>query len=548
MVEFDRTPGVVDSAPRGNVLNLLDVFAFETNNPKVKDSEESYCEDKGNRPERKSETVDKTKVDDRVLGLISRTWKVGDRTIEYASADVSRIVRESDGDKLDLHVKRTWLKNNRISGIYLNRSEQKESREPLFLPDQESRLYRKYVDGKATDEVGYLDISSRGVLTFYNRTKGQKETTDYFAPDTVSTLKEALPADIPMPLRKMEFAERAAKIFESIDKDSNGYLTRKELASAMENDKFKGLDAQVVAALYGARASLSSWRGISKADLKSFEKIDAKNPKDISAYSLRTIEEVYRYVDDVAKLQQEKPGESLYRDMAKPADSIKPEAVRQGAARNDFFLSAVAAVAITNPKIIENMIADNKNGTFTVTFPGATKEPITVNKPTEAEMGYYNKPGTHGLWVNVLEKAYGKYCQQKLSRRSVANTSGGHTPSEGGDAIVSMSQGLSLLTGKDVVEKYVAYKQDVARDLLERAFKDKVPVLCQSSDAGGITYDGFRAPHAFTVVAYDPDDGDSGTVTLRCAKGGGEGKTSGTVRISLEKLCRNFSTIACAKK
>ncbi len=47
----------------------------------------------------------------------------------------------------------------------------------------------------------------------------------------------------------------------------------------------------------------------------------------------------------------------------------------------------LAAVAQMTPEIIKKMIVDNKDGTYTVTFPGNKDEPITISAPTETERG-----------------------------------------------------------------------------------------------------------------------------------------------------------------
>ncbi|MBL9039566.1 MAG: hypothetical protein JNG84_13690, partial [Archangium sp.] len=49
-------------------------------------------------------------------------------------------------------------------------------------------------------------------------------------------------------------------------------------------------------------------------------------------------------------------------------DGVSPGDVRQGALANCYFPGAIAAVAATNPEVIRDMVKDNGNGTYTVTF------------------------------------------------------------------------------------------------------------------------------------------------------------------------------------
>src|SRR4029453_6235089 len=76
------------------------------------------------------------------------------------------------------------------------------------------------------------------------------------------------------------------------------------------------------------------------------------------------------------------------------------------------FLKARAALADTpaGKQSIKDMIHVNDDGTYTVTFPGAPDQPVTVAAPTDAELARYAGGSDCGTWAAVLEKAYGKYC------------------------------------------------------------------------------------------------------------------------------------------
>ncbi len=489
----------------------------------------------------------KSKVSEQPLSLLSGKITRSEGTMEFSDRLLCRIVRKTDGEETDLKIKRSWIRNDELTGVYFNKGEGKNAvLIPYFEQDPESRLFRKFENGKPTNELGSLHISNRGVITFINRTLGQREVTDYFAPKGSMLTKTELKSDLPMPLKRGELASVAEKIFDSIDKDKNGYLTVKELNAALENPTFKGKEAQVVAALYSKHSSLSSWSGISRSDLKKFQELDIKQEK-AWAYQQRRVRDVYSYADRTAANQLEGLSKSLYEDPRNPGRSIKVEAIK-GRSENSYFLATLAAVAISNAELIEKMIKDNKDGTYTVTFPGATDEPITVKQPTEAEMGLFNQPGRHGLWANVLEKAYGKYCQKSVYRRAPLNLSGGSSPTEGAFNTTTIDPVLTLLTGKSVKSKVNA-SEDELRDIFTAAFKHpRTPVVCESYDAGGITYDKFRAPRAYTVIDFDPDSGEGGTVTVRNPLGGDEGTPSGTVRLSLATFRRNLQTVKRAEK
>ncbi len=222
-------------------------------------------------------------------------------------------------------------------------------------------------------------------------------------------------------------------------------------------------------------------------------------------------------------------------------NSVRPDAIRQGGIGDCYFESALAAVAVANPKIIKDMIKENKDGSFTVTFPGANKEAITVSKPTEAELGLYNGGSSHGLWAAVLEKAYGQY-------RDNHAWIGSYTPQEASDGGGRPEPVIELLTGKDASWKSVSDQKSVARDL-ENAFKTGKAVTADIYrdpwDLIGLgkteTNDKFYKGHAYSITAFKPDGKGGGVVTIRNPWGGEHGSTSGTIDVPLDKFMKNFS-------
>src|SRR5262249_2412454 len=137
----------------------------------------------------------------------------------------------------------------------------------------------------------------------------------------------------------------------------------------------------------------------------------------------------------------------LFADKDNPLESIKPEAVLQGRINDCPFLADLAALAGTpdGKQAIKDMIHANADGTYTVTFPGAPDQPITVAAPTDSELAYYAGGSDCGTWASVLEKAYGKY----LDANNIVPQDG--VPSG------SPMPGFELLTGKtadrDIIEE-----------------------------------------------------------------------------------------------
>ncbi|MBX9569748.1 MAG: hypothetical protein K2X77_12700 [Candidatus Obscuribacterales bacterium] len=435
-------------------------------------------------------------------------------------------------------------------------------------------------------------------------------------------------------LNQKDFAEVAKRVFDKIDKDGSGKITRDEIYKAIEDPTITGQDAQALTAMYTNFRSLANlagkqgifeWSGITKADLDkvsevasrqqtrvddayrmeawaksnmhlfdrsgngklNFREIDAalRDPK-ISDYdkqnlqlvrdnyqkigpdgqagvSLKAIEEytskVYQTNEgkliavlsasawQTARSQRPEISRDLYGDSKDPLNSIVPDAIKQGTIGNCYFHASLAAVAKSNPQLIKDMIKDNGDGTYTVTFPGAKDEPITVKAPTEAEQGLYNRGSEHGTWANVLEKAYGQY-SQTFYRRGLFNPTGGNTPAEGGDGGGRPEGVMKLLTGSstDTDMLLINSQSSIARKL-EDAFSSVPP----KAVAAGInnlffwntTSDGFYAAHAYSVTGFKPDGKGGGMVTIRNPWAGEDGTTQGTISIPLEKFIKNFSQI-----
>lgn len=431
-----------------------------------------------------------------------------------------------------------------------------------------------------------------------------------------------------------KFPEVAKRLFDKIDKDGSGKLTRDEIYKAMEDPSIKGQEAQALVAMYSHFSKIANlagqqgffeWSGITKADLEkiaevkaihqgriddaskmelwakrnlqnydisgngklSYREIEAaiNNPKtsDSDKRMLQLIKENYSQIGpdghtglsmkafenyylkvfgmnegrlvgginsslwSTFQSQEQATSRDLYGDSKDPLKSIVPDAIRQGSIGNCYFHAALGAVAQSNPQLIKDMIKDNGDGTYTVTFPGAKNEPITVKAPTEAEQSLYNKGSKHGIWANVLEKAYGQY-SQTFYRRSPLNPTGGNTPAEGSDGGGRPEGVMKLLTGSSTdTDILLINSQASIAKKLEDAFSSVPP----KAVAAGInnlffwdqTSDGFYAAHAYSITGFVPDGKGGGMVTIRNPWGGAEGSTYGTITVPLEKFIKNFSQI-----
>ncbi len=329
--------------------------------------------------------------------------------------------------------------------------------------------------------------------------------------------------------------------FKKIDTDSDEYLTKSEISKALERTD---LTANERTSLEFLRDNVDD---LEEANNDEFgDENDGITKKDLEEYGNDTVREVngsmYRTND-----AQKHGSRDLYSNKDNPLESIKPDAIKQGMIGNCYFEAAVAALAAVDPVAIQKMIKDNGDGTYTVTFPGNTDDPITVAAPTEAEMGLFNHASPDGTWASVLEKAYGAYCNKHWYRRGPRNLFGGNTDAEGGDGgAIRSGHALGLLTGRDNDTDSFAFasEAEIAEKLnaaLNGPHKRPVVAGIRNYVFSNKTEEGFPVAHEYSVIGFDPKGPDGGTVTIRNPWGNGQDTTRGTIKISVKQFEKNFS-------
>ncbi len=98
-------------------------------------------------------------------------------------------------------------------------------------------------------------------------------------------------------------------------------------------------------------------------------------------------------------------GQSLWGDASDPVDYTH---VRQGSIGDCYLISAMISLAKEDPGIIQDLITENPNGTYTVNFADGTSEIVTPDLvyTADGQPAFARSEGSDATWPAVIEKAY----------------------------------------------------------------------------------------------------------------------------------------------
>jgi len=340
-----------------------------------------------------------------------------------------------------------------------------------------------------------------------------------------------------------------------LDSNGDGFVSSKEIDLAFENPCFTGLEAQLLDVLKEYQNQLEELsndeygdenNGITVQDIRELDRLahaDKQARGDAANELINGIDWVFYRSGQSLDLSNH----NLFSDTTNPLESISPEAISQGSLGDCYLLSAIGSLAAVNPEVIRDMIEDNKDGTYTVTFPGDPGYPVRISAPTDAELGLFAGGSQFGTWPAVLEKAYGAYFGLTTVPGDIADWGG------------TAASGVKLLSpgGADLDDLYFSDPAEIEKKL-QAALNNGCPVtlgtrqslsalLGNSDDVIGDAE--IPAGHSYSVIGYDPG---TQTVTIRNPWGHVEptnadgtprdGVNDGTFTMTLEELQANFTT------
>lgn len=271
-----------------------------------------------------------------------------------------------------------------------------------------------------------------------------------------------------------KFASVLKRSFQNWDYDHDGVLTSEELDQAIQDPSIKGEQAAALSAV--KVYSRSVWKRDDYVDEFSLSQLMPNSPDtgEPGALAKKLVSMFTTYEQKIAKESPE-----LFANGAPHIEEIK-----QGKTGDCYFLATVGGLAYHTPQRIIDMIQQNDDGSFIVTFP--RHRSIAVARPTDAELACYSDAGEDGLWLHVLEKAYATWKNDKTKKYDL----------EPLDVVIHGGSGgrmLMFMTGDACVRLPTA---DTGADELRSA-------MMRSLEKRLIVNTGTKG-HCLTILRYEP--------------------------------------------
>ena len=273
------------------------------------------------------------------------------------------------------------------------------------------------------------------------------------------------------------------------DANKNGRLDRAEVESLLRDESIRGDDAAALACAH-------FW----------FLKSPAKNQASIQEITLPLKESLVIGLGSISITFDLNREYLFYKthlastnfDVFGPG-SPTLKGIAQGHLGNCFFVSMMGAMANCNPDGVRSMIMMNEDKSITVKFPDGRSTRIVRIPDVLIALG--SRTGSQGIWLNVLEEAYGEvYKTRALGDSAVL---GIDRLSRGG----VIGETIELLTGNK--SETTVWKPGVPEDLLNVRYLLSKGKKSKSLMGAGVPLDlkkpppGIVVAHAYAILDFD---------------------------------------------
>ena len=259
-----------------------------------------------------------------------------------------------------------------------------------------------------------------------------------------------------------DFRATVNENFAKWDRDHDGVLSSTEIKKTFQNPKCKGQEAAAITVLQRLETTHFSKK-------EPFESFTLTQLTEMGTKGSANYKKTNKSFQNVLKKIDEASPE-LYAHGLPQIDEI-----RQGGAVDCWFISVVGAMAHQRPEELASLIESNDDGSFTVHFHG--RKPVKVGRPSDGEVSAWNSNGGNGLWLQVLQKAYGKIQLMNNSAKHDVDPIEGVVAQFGGPG-GGQVEVLRLLTGHEVKSKQMKdWGKDLRPNLIDAFAKHRLVLV-----------------------------------------------------------------------
>jgi len=294
-----------------------------------------------------------------------------------------------------------------------------------------------------------------------------------------------------------DFFDQVKDHFAEWDQDGNGNLSAQELYRLVDKPAIQGKQAAAVAALVRVVRAPNPPTEMTQDYFATLAKHHPNRQPDEPPFA-------EKYLKALQHIKNTK--QVLFVD---GDPSLKT--FHQGALGDCFFLAPLGAVVARNPGDVRTMINQNPDSSYTITFTQQT--PIQVAGLTDTEIALSSGTAGHGLWINVLEKAFATYQNQQSPKDDQKESVLEVISLEGNTGKV-----IKTLTGHEAKVVHIRKEdnldvppeeserpkiaQNVQKKIVDTLGANRLVCATTPSE---VVVPGLTAKHAFAVVKYDAD-------------------------------------------
>lgn len=224
------------------------------------------------------------------------------------------------------------------------------------------------------------------------------------------------------------FAAQVEAHFDAWDYNRDGSLTFRETSQLVPLAGIRGEEAAALAAIHRIQRT-RQWTEASftRAELLA---TDGPDPGSSRPWFEGNYLECLAHIRATERVLFPRSGPSL-------------RAFHQGVLGDCYFVAVVGAVVSRAPEQLYQVVRNAPEGSFEVLFPD--RETVRVRHLSDAEIALGSSVGGHGLWLNVLEKAFGQMAEEVRRLQGEASEDAIDAVAQGGQP----TRSLRILTGHE---------------------------------------------------------------------------------------------------